>query len=280
MPRNFFPRFPSPRGAFVTSRLGTSLRRAGLLAMHPHWAWRRTRHVFILSHMRSRSSLLAHILGSHPDIVGYRELLIAYTSRRGLLAQRAELFGEFPHAPSNPWLLDKILHETYALAPGVLRPVDPSLLFLVREPRGTLDSLLRMYAKHAPAVDHPRQRALEHYTHRLGSLVRDAQRLPGRKRLLLSDELLARPAGVLEELTGWLGLSEPLSPEYRQFRHSGQPLYGDTSSKLASNRIVVTEPASSEPLPGALLEKAEGAFRKCLAELRDRLGEGPDGQPG
>jgi LPS sulfotransferase NodH len=36
--------------------------------------------VHILSHMRSGSTLLAHLLASHPEIIGYGETHIRYRS--------------------------------------------------------------------------------------------------------------------------------------------------------------------------------------------------------
>jgi hypothetical protein len=41
--------------------------------------------LFVLGHMRSYSSLLCHILGSHPQIDGYCETHIKYRTRFDLL---------------------------------------------------------------------------------------------------------------------------------------------------------------------------------------------------
>jgi hypothetical protein len=42
------------------------------------------RHLFLLGHMRSYSSVLSHILGSHPQIDGYCETHIKYRTRLDL----------------------------------------------------------------------------------------------------------------------------------------------------------------------------------------------------
>ena len=49
------------------------------------------RYLFVLGHMRSYSSLLCHILGSHPQINGYCETHVKYRSRFDLLRLRSRV---------------------------------------------------------------------------------------------------------------------------------------------------------------------------------------------
>jgi hypothetical protein len=51
-------------------------------------AFSRTQYLFVISHMRSRSSLLSHILGSHPQVIGYSELHQSYQRWSDLLWRR------------------------------------------------------------------------------------------------------------------------------------------------------------------------------------------------
>jgi hypothetical protein len=50
------------------------------------------RYIFILSHMRSRSSLLSHILGSNREINGHSELHQNYTGRKSLLEMKLNIY--------------------------------------------------------------------------------------------------------------------------------------------------------------------------------------------
>ena len=45
-----------------------------------------TNYLFLLSHMRSYSSLMSHLLGSSPQIDGYGEMHLRYRTRLSLLA--------------------------------------------------------------------------------------------------------------------------------------------------------------------------------------------------
>ena len=44
--------------------------------------------LFVLGHMRSKSSLLVHLLNSNPEVLGYGETHIGYTGRRSRGHQR------------------------------------------------------------------------------------------------------------------------------------------------------------------------------------------------
>ena len=59
-----------------------------LLLRHPSVYLGRREYVIVLSHMRSYSTLLAHLLGSHPEIAGYAEMHTSYAQRRDLLRLR------------------------------------------------------------------------------------------------------------------------------------------------------------------------------------------------
>ena len=39
-------------------------------------------HIFLLSHMRANTSLISHILGSHPQISGYYEMHLVIAQKR------------------------------------------------------------------------------------------------------------------------------------------------------------------------------------------------------
>src|SRR5215469_2188157 len=101
------------------------------------------RYLFVLGHMRSYSSLLCHILGSHRQIDGYCETHIKYRTRWDLWRLRSRvvrLTGEPLHGR---YVLDKMLHN-YPLAASILRSRYTRWIVLLRRPLPTVQSIVNM----------------------------------------------------------------------------------------------------------------------------------------
>ena len=79
---------------------------------------RARRNLFVLGHMRSYSSLLCHILGSHPQVDGYCETHIKYRTWLDLLRLRSRVVQLTGEPLRGRYILDKVLHNT--LTRGVL----------------------------------------------------------------------------------------------------------------------------------------------------------------
>jgi hypothetical protein len=77
------------------------------------------RHLFVLGHMRSYSSVLSHILGSHPQIDGYCETHIRYRWHFDLLRLQRRVRQLTGEPLRGDYVLDKILHD-YPLARSIL----------------------------------------------------------------------------------------------------------------------------------------------------------------
>lgn len=69
------------------------------------------KNVFILSHMRSTSTLLCHILSSHEKICGHRELHSSYLGNVDILKAKSRLIIEKDSYKKSEYLLDKLLHN-------------------------------------------------------------------------------------------------------------------------------------------------------------------------
>lgn len=96
----------------MSSELGNSnkFHKAALLLRSPLLSFRRYQNLFLISHMRARTSLLSHIMGSHAEIAGYYEQHIAHWKRASDLRLRASLLEERLITPDTRYLLDKVLH--------------------------------------------------------------------------------------------------------------------------------------------------------------------------
>src|SRR5688572_25028043 len=66
-------------------------------------------YLFVIGHMRSYSSLLAHILGSHPRIVGYAEMHQKYRTVLDLLELSRKVERTCDKGCAGRYVLDKIL---------------------------------------------------------------------------------------------------------------------------------------------------------------------------
>ena len=100
-------------------------------------------YILLMSHMRSCSTLLAHLLGSHSEIDGYAELLQHYESPVDLLGMTRRIEAHTGTPRRGRYALDKLLHNRGIVDPGILRRHDVKVVFLLRNARDTLPSIVR-----------------------------------------------------------------------------------------------------------------------------------------
>ena len=139
------------------------------IALHPKNIFCEAKYLFLLSHMRSRSSVLAHILGSNPDICGYRELQFSYRSRLSLMKMRAVIYSDLECPLNNKFLLDKFLHN-YSISSRVIESAKPKFIFLLRYPESTIKSIINM--GHETGIEWYKDpiQAMDYYCSRLSGL--------------------------------------------------------------------------------------------------------------
>ena len=119
-----------------------------VLISNPRLVFQRTKYIFLFSHMRSRSSVLSHILGSNPDICGYYELQQRYLVYRHVIAMRRVLHKELKCSLKDKYLFDKILHNRLRVSKKILKKMNPKIIFLLREPVATLKSMINLMMKY------------------------------------------------------------------------------------------------------------------------------------
>ena len=225
--------------------------------------------IFLLSHMRAYTSVLGHILGSHPEIAGYYELHRGYALPDDLDRQLAQYARHDPPKPDARYFFDKLLHNDYPLDLALPGLADAVVLATLRPPAPTLASILALFA--GKPGDDPYATpagATRYYVERVAALAAFAGRHPGRLRYFDAPLLNTDAPRLLGTLAGWLGLATPLSPHYRTFSQSGRAGAGDTSPALAAGRLLHApqRPADAR-LDPALLAAAEAAY----AAARERL---------
>jgi hypothetical protein len=230
------------------------------------------RYLFVLGHMRSYSSLLCHILGSHPLIDGYCETHVKYRTRFDLLRLRSRVVKLTGEPLRGRYVLDKVLHN-YPLASSILRSPNTLSIVLVRRPVPTVQSIVNMGLHYSDVAWYRDLDAVaRYYEERVGALVQLAEELRGRVMFVEAETLLSRTGDVLQSIGRLLELSEPLQSDYKRFAHTGEGGFGDPSETITTGRVTnaAREPRTPVMLPAAMTARLEMAYAACSASLRDR----------
>lgn len=190
------------------------------------------KYIIILSHMRSGSSLLIHLLASNSDVLCYGESHLSYDNPKSLIHLVAKNFlYRRKFFPTGIFVADKILHSKFRLDVFENFPKNRlKIIYLLREPMGTISSLRKAGAK----------RGYDYYFERLVELqslaLRFGDRIPS---LLLSyDNLIWNTKKTLETLQIFLGLENKFSEEYPILPSTGEIGIGDPSENIKKGKII------------------------------------------
>lgn len=219
--------------------------------------------------MRAYTSLVGHLLGSHPEIDGYYEMHQRYASPEDLETQVQRYIEHEPLKPGSRFLFDKLLHNDYALALECLDPAQTFVLMTLRSPGPTLKSIVSLFARkpgddpHADPVG-----AAAYYVERLRALAAFAHRYPGRFHYFDAELVRTDSTRALAALAQWLQLGSPLAEQYQAFARTGVAGAGDSSPAIASGRILREETRYPEiTLDAASFERAHDAYVDCRRQL-------------
>ncbi len=189
--------------------------------------------------MRAYTSLVGHLLGSHPEIDGYYEMHQSYASAEDLARQAQRYAEQHSLKPGGRYLFDKLLHNDYTLALEQLDPDRTIVLMALRPPEPTLKSIVSLFAR-KPGDDPYADPigAATYYIERLHALAAFGQQYP--RRFYYFDAALIRTdtERVLAALGAWLQLGSPLAERYQSFARTGVAGAGDSSPAIASGRVV------------------------------------------
>lgn len=224
--------------------------------------------VWILAHVRSGSTLLMHLLSSHPEILGAGERNAVYESAGDLrklevdsFFLRRQLFNDFD------FVVDQMNHDHLLPHDSLLDHPRVKKIFLIREPRASIASSVRVLGKHYGTT---RQQAVTLYLGRLRTLARYAQlSTDSTSQAFLSYEALVQnPPGVLERLRTWLGVTARIEETYRTFDFTGSR--GDPSDRIRSGRIRDDLPPRQIDLEPELADRLQARYDEVRALLRAR----------
>jgi len=215
-------------------------------------------HIFLLSHMRANTSLMSHILGSHPEINGYYEMHLSYLTDDDLAKQIRVYKRNEVIKNNSKYLFDKLLHNDYELLLEHLDPEKVKILISIRPPEQTIKSIINLFRN--KETEHPYANpddATQYYIDRVTELARFCERNKESYFYYDADLIRTIPNETLERIQNWLSLATPLTEQYQIFSLTGQPRIGDSSENMKKGRIVRHQTHYKDiEIPGYLLEKA------------------------
>lgn len=227
--------------------------------------------LLVMSHMRSGSSLLTHLLFNNPEIAGYGETHTTYRSHNDLyvlLAKVSYQLRTLPRLPASRYILDKLLHNILLTPDGLelFAHEDTRTIFLLRDPQQALASVIS-------TLDYSVDGAVRYYSDRLSALTRYAQAMPASMPAfaLTYRQLVEETDLSLAALTSFLELKIPLTSEYQVHRLTGQPGVGDISENIFAGRVLAQPSRDTEvSIPASSLAIAQREYEACWRAMADR----------
>lgn len=193
--------------------------------------------------MRSRSTLLSHILGSHGEICGYKELHLSYTGKLSFLKMKVAL-AESDNFNTCHYLLDKALHNKLVIDTDIFND-DLKVIMLLREPNGTISSMFKMHQKLNKNANY--MHLVQYYRDRLQYMNEFAKQHENKYLFVDSENLVLNPDAELDKITQYLALDTPIQQQYKQFSETGIAGSGDPSENIKAGEIIQTENVGASP---------------------------------
>lgn len=223
--------------------------------------------VFLVSHMRSYSSLLCHLLNSNPQIDGYGELGIDYRSLLDLIAMRNKIVGTIGRPLSGRYTLDKLLHPRLDIADQVLRAPTTHVMIGIRNPEASVRSIITMgRRRRRPDWKRRPREAARYYIDR----SRAFRALVKRRADVLvfpADAVIDDTERFLSGMTDWLGLKTPLQPNYELGAMTGRSRFGDNTAQIRTGVINRDRPVSEIEIPEPVKDRIWTAYDRTLDVL-------------
>ena len=261
----------SARASRVPRPLAAGLRplARGWLDLRERWSAQPATAVLVLAHMRSGSTLLQHLLISHPDVIGGGERNVRYETPQDLRRLAVDAYYHRRQLlRRRPFAVDQINHTRLLSDPALLNVPQSRAVFLVRDPEPAIASMVEVLGdRYGMTLDE----AVSYYRTRLSDLTQLAGGLtdPAHAVFITYNALIDRTEATLQALSRFLRLSPELTADYRTFRFTGRA--GDPSPTIQTGKIV-RPPARSSVLSPTLAAELWAHYTNTCEELRALCG--------
>ena len=196
--------------------------------------------VFILSHMRSGSSLLEHILTSNEQILGFGEQNRIYKQDSDFLQMEIFIRWNLKKMFKNTkYVVDQVLHNEYTPDLTLFKNDQIKLIFLLRNPIETISSIENLGGYPYNINNKGVYNSIKYYVNRLNELMIISNSIPNISQFFLTySDLVNNPDLTLKSLDMFLKLKTPLKKEYKLKRSTGK--LGDRSEYIKTGEITST----------------------------------------
>jgi hypothetical protein len=220
--------------------------------------------LFIQCHMRSGSSLLVHILNSHPKIIGYGETHNRYCNEASFGETAFKIYRLFKKLPiDEEYILDKIVQSHYVKDVNLFNKV--KTIFLIRSPLQALPSIHKLNPyKYTPSV------TFDYYAERMENIQKTTLNLdPELWTYVTYNELINNQDKPFRRIEKLLKLDAKLSGKYETMWSTGVRHIGDGSQQIQKGRIEKNKKPKEIPESfNPFLEKANEKYAACLHTLK------------
>ncbi|MFT5760224.1 MAG: hypothetical protein ACI9LM_005008 [Alteromonadaceae bacterium] len=215
--------------------------------------------------MRSRSSLLSHLIGSSEDVIGNSELQISYTNHiKGKIKANQCLNDK----NSTKYYFDKILHSGLTQNSSFFECKNCKYIFLIREPESTLKSLVKMYFDEK--LDNKMERAHRYYVDRLLFLYKHHQKNSQNYMIINSDDIIYDTKNFLLNISKFLDFKKTLTKNYQITEQTGKIRSGDSSKNIFAGSILNDRDKVNQidiEIPRHLLNSANKVYFNLLDKI-------------
>ena len=227
-------------------------------------------YIFVICHMRSLSSLLCHILGSHKQINGYSEIHQSYLYSLDLVKLKLKVCSTVNSNLSGKFVLDKIVRNSLEISATVLNHDEVYTIFLIRRPDETLKSMISLSSLVDINWCTDLQKVFDYYNQRLKQIAVYATQLKKSALFLESERLLDDTNNVLISIQNYLKLTNKLHQSYSTFKYTGLPLYGDPSKYIMAGQIIrIRNDYGKIDIPEPMLTEAWEVYLDCQNVLKE-----------
>lgn len=196
------------------------------------------KHIILLSHMRAYTSLLGHIFGSNPEIEGYYEMHTGYYSWKSKYKVKMMYYQEHSAKKNAAFLFDKVLHNEHWVNPELLKNKDFYPIIALRDPSTTIRSIVAHYQKINPEHEYNNlEFATRYYKERLLGLAEIVKIMPKQYFYFDAETIKTKTDELLNGMSAFIGLLEPLNPNYQKMEKTGARFSGDNSVELFTGEI-------------------------------------------
>lgn len=233
------------------------------------------RFLLLLSHMRSGSSLLTHLLTTNPEVIGYGETHTNYTDANDFKQLLKKVYWQSQDfrtlqdiqnlRMNHQYVMDKVLHNKKFLDHDFLSSEQIYGLFLLREPERSLASIADLKPHWS------QQDTIDYYADRMAMLVEYARLINDPQRMLVVTygQMLDDTPRVLTTLQQFLQTQAPFTEEYKILKTTGMKGVGDSKGKIKAGKIVRSQRQLPQDFSPEIVERAKQVHSDCKTALTE-----------